>query len=47
VVFALSPSFKLLAKNPMGAPIYGTATAAGNVLYVATQTHLFAIAEGK
>jgi outer membrane protein assembly factor BamB len=47
LVFALSPKLNVLAKNAMGNPIYGTAAAAGNVLYVATQNHLFAIAAEK
>jgi outer membrane protein assembly factor BamB len=47
VVFALSARLNVLAKNAMGNPIYGTAAAAGDVLYIATQNHLFAIAADK
>ena len=47
VVFALSPKFKLLAKNAMGGAVYTTPIAANGTLYVATRTHLVAIAEEK
>ena len=30
----------------MGAPVYSTAVVANGTMYVASQTHLFAIAEG-
>ena len=43
LVFQLAREKKLLAKNPMGHGVHGTPVAAGNVLYVATGTHLFAI----
>lgn len=45
VVFALGPQLKVLAKNPMGDAIYGSAVAAGGVLYINTRSHLFAIRE--
>lgn len=44
LVFQLGPTAKLLGKNAMGNAVYGSAVVAGNVLYVATRTHLFAIA---
>jgi outer membrane protein assembly factor BamB len=47
LVFQLAREKKLLAKNPMGHGVHGTPVAAGSVLYVATGTHLFAIAIGK
>jgi outer membrane protein assembly factor BamB len=47
VVLALSPQFKLLAKNSLGAAIYTTPVAAHGTLYLATRTHLIAIARGK
>jgi hypothetical protein len=43
VVFELGPKAKVLAKNPMGDAVYGTAAAAGDTLYIATSSHLFAI----
>ena len=43
LVFELSPKLNLLAKNAMGDPVYGTPFAAGNVLYVATASRLFAL----
>ena len=39
-----SQTGKLLAKNDMGDAVYGTPVVAGNVLYIATRTNLFAIA---
>ncbi len=47
LVFEFGPKLKLLAKNPLGNAAYGTAVAAGDVLYVATATHLFAIGAGR
>ena len=44
-VFALSPQLKLLAENAMQSAVYSTPVAAGNVLYISTRNHLFAIAE--
>ncbi len=46
VVFELSPKLNVLAKNNLGNAIYGSAVAVDQTLYVATRTHLFAIAEG-
>jgi len=46
-VFELSPEQNLLAENYMGASIYSSAVAVDNVLYVATRTHLIAIAAKK
>jgi outer membrane protein assembly factor BamB len=43
-VFQAGRELKVLAKNPMGGPVYGTAIAAGGVLYIASRTKLFAIA---
>jgi outer membrane protein assembly factor BamB len=47
VVFALSPTLKILAKNSMGAAIYTTPLAADGMLLVATRTHLVAVGPGK
>ena len=47
LIFALAREKKLLAKNPMVHGVHGTPVAAGNVLYIATATHLFAIAAGR
>jgi len=47
LVFQLAREKKLLAKNPMGHGVHNTPVAVGGVLYVATGTHLFAIAIGK
>jgi outer membrane protein assembly factor BamB len=46
VVFELSPEMKLLAKNNMGNAVYGSVVAVGDTLYIPTQSHLFAIAQG-
>ena len=43
LVFQLGPVCKLLAKNNMGNAVYGAPAVAGNVLYIATRTNLFAI----
>jgi outer membrane protein assembly factor BamB len=43
VVFQFGTTLKLLAKNAMGETVSTTPVAVGNVLYVATHTHLFAI----
>ena len=45
-VFASDKKFKLLSEVNMGGPVYSTPVVANGVLYVGTQTHLFAIAEG-
>ncbi|NLX98977.1 MAG: PQQ-like beta-propeller repeat protein, partial [Rhodopirellula sp.] len=45
VVLAQSSQLKLLAKNNMGNAIYGSAVAVGDTLYIATRSHLFAIAK--
>jgi outer membrane protein assembly factor BamB len=47
VVFALSPTLKVLAKNNMGAAIYTTLVAADGMLFVATRTHLVAVGPGR
>jgi outer membrane protein assembly factor BamB len=47
LVFALSPTLKLLAKNNMGGAIYTTPVAADGLLLVATRTHLVAVGPGK
>jgi outer membrane protein assembly factor BamB len=41
--FEASRERKLVAETAMGAPIYSSPVAAGGALYVATQTHLFAV----
>jgi len=46
VVFAASKEKKVLATMNLGAPIYSTAVAANGVLYVASQTHLYAVQAG-
>ena len=45
-VFASDKKFKLLSEVNMGAPVYSTPVVANGVMYVGTQTHLFAIATG-
>ena len=47
LVFALARDKKLLAKNRMGTAVHGTPVAAGNTLYIATATYLFAIGSDK
>jgi len=44
VVFEFGTKLKVLAKNNMGNSVHGTPVTAGNVLYISTATHLFAIA---
>ncbi len=44
LVFALSPQLKLLAENDMGNCVFSTPVAVGDTLYVATRSHLVAIA---
>lgn len=46
VVFALSDRLEILGQNAMGDAVYGTPTAVGETLYIATRSHLFAVAEG-
>ena len=46
VVFASDKTKKVLSEVNMGAPVYSTPIVANNVMYVGTQTHLYAIAEG-
>jgi outer membrane protein assembly factor BamB len=46
VVFAAAKEKKVLSDVNMGAPIYSTPIVANGVMYVGTQTHLYAIAEG-
>lgn len=43
IVFEFAKKLKVLAKNNMASPVHSTPVAAGNVLYVSTATHLFAI----
>ena len=45
-VFASDRKFKLLSEVNMGGPVYSTPIVANGVMYIGTQTHLFAIAEG-
>ena len=46
VVLAADKTKKVLSEVNVGAPVYSTAVVANNTLYLASQTHLFAIAEG-
>jgi outer membrane protein assembly factor BamB len=46
VVFAVAKEKKVLSDVNMGAPIYSTPIVANGVMYVGTQTHLYAIGEG-
>ena len=45
-VFASDRKLKLLSEVNVGAPVYSTPIVANGVMYVGSQTHLFAIAEG-
>jgi outer membrane protein assembly factor BamB len=45
-VLAASKERKMLEEIDMGAPVYSTPVVANGVLYVATQTHLYAIEKG-
>jgi outer membrane protein assembly factor BamB len=45
VVLAAAKEKKLLSETYFGVPIYSTPVAANGVLYVATQTHLYALAQ--
>jgi outer membrane protein assembly factor BamB len=44
-VLAAAKEKRVLARVPLDAPISGTATAANGVVYVATMTHLYAVAD--
>ena len=46
VVFASAKEKKVLSEVNMGAPVLSTPIVANGTLYIATQTHLYAIAEG-
>jgi outer membrane protein assembly factor BamB len=46
-VFQFGTTLKVLARNNMGGSVHSTPVAAGNMLYVSTATHLFAIADGQ
>ena len=46
-VFQLSTKPNLLATNAMQAAVYSTPVAVDDVLYIATATHLIAVAKGK
>jgi outer membrane protein assembly factor BamB len=46
VVLAASKEKKVLSECNLGAPVYSTPIWANNTLYIASQTHLYAIAEG-
>jgi hypothetical protein len=43
VVFAASKEKKVLSQTELGAPVYSTPVAANGVLYVASNSHLFAL----
>ena len=45
-VLASAKEKKVLNEVNAGAPVYSTPVVANGTLYLATQTHLFAIAEG-
>jgi outer membrane protein assembly factor BamB len=45
-VFASDKKLKLLSEVNVGAPVYSTPIVANGTLYIGSQTHLFAIAEG-
>jgi outer membrane protein assembly factor BamB len=45
-VFAASKEKKLISETNLGAPVYSTPVAANGVLYVSSNTHLFAFATG-
>lgn len=47
MIFAASKDLKLISTVDMGTAIYSTPVAADGVLYVGTQTHLFAVASPK
>ncbi len=47
VTLAVSKEKTVLAKVNMGAPVYSTPIVANGILYIATQTHLYAIGSGK
>jgi len=42
MVFAASKEKKLISETNLGAPVYSTPVVANGVLYVASNTHLFA-----
>jgi outer membrane protein assembly factor BamB len=46
VVLAATKELKVLSEVNMGAPVYSTAIVANGMMYIGSQTHLFAIAEG-
>ena len=46
VVLASDKTKKIVSEVNVGAPVYSTAIVANNMLYLASQTHLFAIGEG-
>ena len=46
VVLAAAKEKKVIGEVNMGAPVYSTPIVANGTMYVGTQTHLFAIAEG-
>jgi outer membrane protein assembly factor BamB len=45
-VFAVSPEKKVLGEMNLAAAVYGTPVVANGTLYVNSQTHLYAVAEG-
>ena len=46
VVLASSKEKKIISESNFGAPILSTPIVANGVMYVASQTHLFAVGEG-
>jgi hypothetical protein len=46
VVLASDKTKKVLSEVNMGAPVYSTPIVANGIMYIGTQTHLFAIGAG-
>ena len=46
VIFSSSKEKKILSQVNFGAPILSTPIVANGIMYIASQTHLFAVGEG-
>ena len=46
VVMAASKDKKVISDTNLGSPVYGTAVVANGVIYIQSNTHLFAFANG-